>query len=541
MAQMEDLILRIKDAGIRISLVGDQLKLDVAENSDSEGILLEVKRNKPDLVSYIRQAYAMGDDLSGRPQPVEKKETYELCHQQKKEFIRFLILGPHAFNLSFLLSFTNLDESALELALSALIARHESLRTSFIQKSGRLLQRIHDSKRVRPHIRRIDLRNRADKKQQGRELLNDARKRQFDFDQPLLPDLLLAHYSEEEHFLLLTIHHTVVDALSGEVLKKEIYSLYNSYITGEPASLFPMPLQYRDYACWLNSYLAGPASGAARAFYRRTIQESINLERHANGLFQPVVCHPELPSYRKTLREELIRALGSGDEDKYPDAYGTITNLYPEAGGHYRTFLSGEIFGQIKNRSLGKNISLFNVFIAAFAILVGIERATRHVRLYVPFSTRVFEEFEPIVGWLTSEIIVCISFDPDQTVGEFLNSVNELVLEASRHRWFPHEKILADLDISLPVLTHALFNYIDESDTALEDFSSAHSSEGSGHFDLQCRITGHSDGVDIETDYIRRIYTPDRVEKMTGKFAAILEYISASQEETLSNILTCAW
>jgi hypothetical protein len=515
--------------------------LDIPENSDAENIISEVKRNKPALVSYIRQALATGGYLSRRPQPLEKRETYEISHQQKKEYLRYLILGPHAFNLNFLVSFTNLDEAALERALSALIARHESLRTSFIQKQGRLLQRIHDPQRVQPHIQRIDLSNLADKEQQGRKLLNEARKRQFDFDQPLLPVLLLARFSEEEHILSLTIHHAVVDALSGEVLKKEVYSLYNSYITGEPASLLPMPLQYRDYACWMNGHLNGPAGEAGRAFYRRTIRESINLECNTKELFVAGVCHPELPSYRENLREELIRALGSGNEDKYPDAYGTIVNLYTDAGGQDRTFLTGEVFRQIKNKSLGKNISLFNILIAAFAILVGIDRAIRHVRLYVPCSTRIFAEFEPIVGWLASEIIVCIPLDPDHTVGEFLNIVNELVLEALRHRCFPHEKLLEDLDISLQTLTHALINYIDRSDTEMEDFGSVRNREGSGHFDLNCLIAGYSNGMSIEMNYNHRTHTTDRVEKMMGKFVAVLEYISASQEETLSNILTCDW
>lgn len=539
MSQMEDLILRIKDAGISISLAGDMIQLDVPGNSDPENIISEVKRNKPALVSYMQQAYAIGGHLSGRPQPLEKKETYEICHQQKKEYVRFLILGPHAFNMNFLLSFTNLDEPAIELALGALIARHESLRTSFIKKNGRLLQRVHDPKRVRPCIRRTDLRDRADKEQQGRKLLKDAGKRPFDFDQPLLPDLLLVHYSEGEHFLLVTIHHTVCDGLSAAILRKEIYSLYNSYLTGEPASLSPMPLQYRDYAYWMNSCLNGPAGEAARAFYRRTVEESINLERDTKEMFRAGVRHPAFPSYREILREELIRAVGSGNEDRYPEAYGTVNNLYPEAGGYYRTFLSGKTFGRIKNKSLTQNISLFNILLAAFAILVGIDRAIRQVRIYVPLSARIFEEFQPIVGWLTSEIIVCIPLDPDHTVGEFLNSVDQLVQEAADHQWFPPERILEDLDISLPVLAHALINYIDESDTMASDLSSFHKSEGSGHFYLHCRITAYRNGIEIGTDYNRRTNTADRVEKMMVKFAAVLEYISASREETLSRILTC--
>jgi len=539
MAQMEDLILRIKDAGIGISLAGDMIQLDVPGNSDPENIILEVKRNKPALVSYMRQAYAMGGHLSGRPQPLEKKETYEICHQQKKEYVRFLILGPHAFNMNLLLSFKNLDEPAIELALGALIARHESLRTSFIKQNGRLLQRVHDPKLVRPCIRRTDLRDRADKEQQGRKLLTDAGKRPFDFDQPLLPDLLLVHYSEGEHFLLVTIHHAVCDGLSAAILRKEIYSLYNSYITGEPASLSPMPLQYRDYAYWMNSCLNGPAGEAARVFYRRTVEESINLEHDTKEMFRAGVRHPEFPSYREILREELIRAVGSGNEDQYQEAYGTVNNLYPEAGGYYRTFLSGETFGRIKNKSLAQNISLFNILLAAFAILAGIDRAIRHVRIYVPFSARIFEEFQPIVGWLTSEIIVCIPLDPDHTVGEFLNSVDQLVQEAADHQWFPPERILDDLDISLPVLVHALVNYIDQRETMASDLSSFHKSEGAGNLYLHCRITAYRNGIEIGTDYNRRTNTADRVENMMVKFAEVLEYISASQEETLSRILTC--
>jgi hypothetical protein len=83
------------------------------------------------------------------------------------------------------------------------------------------------------------------------------------------------------------------------------------------------------------------------------------------------------------------------------------------------------------------------------------------------------------------------------------------------------------------------YAYIDRSDTSMEDFGSVHNKEGSGHFDLNCLIAGHSNGMSIEMNYNNRTHTADRVEKMMGKFAAVLEYIAASPEETLSNILTC--
>lgn len=93
MSQMEDLILRMKDAGIGISLAGDLIQLDVPRNSDPENIILEVRRNKPALVSYMRQAFATGSHLSGRPQPLEKKRRMRSVISKKRSMSDFSSLG----------------------------------------------------------------------------------------------------------------------------------------------------------------------------------------------------------------------------------------------------------------------------------------------------------------------------------------------------------------------------------------------------------------------------------------------------------------
>ena len=217
MSQIEDLLLRIKGAGISISLSGDLIKLDVPENSNSDTIISEVKRNKPALISYMRQAKPVGGQSAGRPQQVEKRETYEICHQEKKEFLRALILGPHAFNLGFLLSFTALDERALGLTLDTLMDRHESLRTSFHIIDDEPVQIVQDT----IPFELVEIPYDADTDAVVGRFI-----RKFDIAVAPLFRVGVMKLSAERHLFLLDMHHIISDGGSLTLFSRELWELY---------------------------------------------------------------------------------------------------------------------------------------------------------------------------------------------------------------------------------------------------------------------------------------------------------------------------
>ena len=67
----------------------------------------------------------------------------------------------------------------------------------------------------------------------------------------------LLRVSEEEHVLVVVMHHIASDAWSIPIIVREVVELYSSYIEDRQPSLADLPLQYADYALWQRDYLKG--------------------------------------------------------------------------------------------------------------------------------------------------------------------------------------------------------------------------------------------------------------------------------------------
>jgi hypothetical protein len=118
------------------------------------------------------------------------------------------------------------DPARLEAALRALLARHEALRTGFVQMGNDTYQRIHESVEFTVDVLA------------GEE---PWRPRPFDLSRP---PLLRAARSEDGRLVVLDFHHSVVDGRSLELLLDDLDRLYRE------ETLPDLPLRYRDYAVW---------------------------------------------------------------------------------------------------------------------------------------------------------------------------------------------------------------------------------------------------------------------------------------------------
>src|SRR5262249_26634908 len=67
----------------------------------------------------------------------------------------------------------------------------------------------------------------------------------------------LIQLAEDDHALLVTMHHIVSDGWSMGVLTRELSTLYAAFVQGQEDPLPPLAVQYADYAVWQRRWLAG--------------------------------------------------------------------------------------------------------------------------------------------------------------------------------------------------------------------------------------------------------------------------------------------
>ena len=160
--------------------------------------------------------------------------------------------SPGAYNMS--LSARRLrgplDVTALEASLHEICTRHEALRTTFSTRNGEPVQIVGPPRPV--SLTRVDLRELPPEAREAEvhRLVARESRRPFDLSRDLMLRATLMRLNDEEHVLLLVMHHIASDGQSVTVLLDELSALYNALHAGRRANLPKLPVQYVDYVVW---------------------------------------------------------------------------------------------------------------------------------------------------------------------------------------------------------------------------------------------------------------------------------------------------
>jgi hypothetical protein len=296
-----------------------------------------------------------------------------------------------------------LDTDALRTALDALVARHESLRTTFSAVDGRAVQTVH------PHgalpLRREDLsalpapeRDRA-----LDEALRAEAARPFDLASGPLIRALLVRRSGAEHVLVLSQHHIVTDGWSIRLLVDELAGHYAAARSGEVNDLPDLPVQYPDYALWHRDRVSSPAVQDQLGYWQRQLADLTPLD---------------LPTDRP--RPPVRRS----------------------AGAVHRRELPGELVSRLVALGRAHGVTPFTVLTAAVQVLLSRYSGQRDIALGTVTSGRNRTELEDLAGFFVNTLVLRSDVDPGQPFGAFLAGVGETVLEAFAHDEVPFDQLV---------------------------------------------------------------------------------------------------
>ncbi|WP_143281756.1 non-ribosomal peptide synthetase, partial [Caballeronia cordobensis] len=195
-----------------------------------------------------REASAL-PPLQAMPRPAKLPLSFA---QERLWFLEQLNPEQSTYNIPVAVRLSgSLDVSAFENALNALVARHESLRTSFTQHDGQAVQCIASELRITlPLVVLSD-------DGQVRRLAQAEATRAFDLQHGPLLRAQLLRLAADEHVLLFTMHHIISDGWSTGVLVRELGACYTASLLNEPPALPPLAVQYADFTLWQRDWLAG--------------------------------------------------------------------------------------------------------------------------------------------------------------------------------------------------------------------------------------------------------------------------------------------
>ena len=151
-----------------------------------------------------------------------------------------------------------LDGPRLSDGLTALTARHESLRTTFAGRGTRLTQVVHDAAPVR--LRCEDLCS-DDPERALREAVTREVRQPVDAER-WPTRVTLFRLGEQDHGLCVNLHHAVTDGGSCGLMVRDLQSL-----TGAGAPLPSVRWQYQQFCQWQDQWLASPDVNEDRRYW----------------------------------------------------------------------------------------------------------------------------------------------------------------------------------------------------------------------------------------------------------------------------------
>ncbi|HEY0606708.1 MAG TPA: condensation domain-containing protein, partial [Herpetosiphonaceae bacterium] len=273
-----ELLARLRDLGIRLWSEGERLRYHAPEGALTAELRAEIVARKAEILAFLDQAASATQPIAAAIPPASRAEPLPLSFAQERLwFIDRLQPGSSAYNMPQVVRLRGrLDVGALRASLTEVVRRHEILRTTFStsdDRAGQPIQLIHSPAEVALACHDLSALPAAERDSTARQLAADETGRPFDLRHGPLLRALLILTSDDEHLLVLTLHHIVSDGWSTGLLIRELTTYYSAAVRGAPIAtvLPPLPIQYADYAVWQRQTLVGDRLDAEIDYWQRQL------------------------------------------------------------------------------------------------------------------------------------------------------------------------------------------------------------------------------------------------------------------------------
>ncbi|MFO0723577.1 MAG: non-ribosomal peptide synthase/polyketide synthase [Myxococcota bacterium] len=419
--------------------------------------------------------------------------------QERLRFLDQLEGATATYNVPVALELTGkVSARGLEKALSAVIARHEVLRTVFPLVDGKPV--------ARPYAGAFHLvEERSDGANLERRLAEEAT-RPFDLSNGPLVRAFLFQRGPEDHVLLTVMHHVVSDGWSMGVLMRELTTLYASEVKGTAPALEALPIQYSDYAIWQRSWLEGKVQEKQLAYWKRTLEGAPRLL--------------DVPTDRP---RPLTRSHRGGVE----------------------TFeLGAETSTRLLALCRETGTTSFMTLLAAIASYLGRISGQEDVVLGSPFAGRRLPETEGLIGFFVNTLPLRVDLRGDPSFVELLGRVKETALAAHEHQDVPFERIVEVTNPERMLGTSPLFQVMFALQQAVKGqmelpglrVAPLTTGSGTAKFDLTLTLSEGEGGIAGGIEYDLDLFDAWRIQAMAKHLIGLLERIAQNPRLRLSEI-----
>jgi amino acid adenylation domain-containing protein len=427
--------------------------------------------------------------------------------QQRLWFIDQLEPGSFLYNICTNVRIEGrLNRRAFQHSFNEIVRRHETLRTTFRLVDREPVQVIADAAEMPVTLVELSDLPAGEKEDAIQRLLLEEARAPFDLTRGPLLRVKLLRVAEEEHVLVVCMHHIISDGWSLGVFVRELVALYQSFSTEQPSALLELPIQYTDFVFWQREFLQGEVLAEHIEYWKKQLVG-------APGVLELPADHPR-------------------------PAVNTFR------GAKQSVVLSHELSAAIKNLSESEGATLFMTLVAAFQTLLYRYTGQDDIVIGTPIANRNRAETEGLIGFFVNTLLLRTSFAGNPSFRELLARVREAALGAYAHQDLPFEKLVEELQpersLSNTPLFQVAFVFQNAALGTLEvpglRLTPLPGDNGTAKFDLTLTMDDTERGLVGVVEYNTDLFDASTIERLLGHFQTLLQGIVDHPQQSVNEL-----
>jgi amino acid adenylation domain-containing protein/non-ribosomal peptide synthase protein (TIGR01720 family) len=431
--------------------------------------------------------------------------------QQRMWFLEQFEPGTYAYNMPGTVRLKGrLNVPALERGLNAIVRRHEALRTTFAEAEGQPFQVIAAELQVALPVTDLIRVPRDRRQDEIARLIAEVARHPFDLATGPLLRAALLRIEDDEHLVVLVMHHIISDEWSLGIFGQELGAFYQAFSTGERTDLPALQVQYGDFAHWQRLWLRG------------------------------VVLEKQL-GYWRQLAGDLPMLQLPTDRPRPP--------VQSSAGAKRSLALPVRTTESLKAICHRETVTVYMALVAAFNALLCRYTGQRDILIGTPVANRNRTEFEPLIGLFVNTLVLRTEVSADLSFRQLLDRVREAVLEAYFHQNLPFERLVGELQPERDTSRNPVFQVMFAmQDSRMRDLELAglnvHSLEvdiaATRFIDLTLDVATSGQALIASFEYGTDLFDATTIERMLRHFAALIEGVLNAPDRPIADLCILA-
>ena len=397
-----------------------------------------------------------------------------------------------------------IDRAALEYSFRTIVNRHEVLRTVIIEEEGRPSQFIKPKNQWNLSV--VEDSAYIGEESKLRDHVRELLRQPFDLSKDDMLRAWLIDLDENEHLLVVTMHHIASDGWSLSIIVKEILELYNAYTKGHQANLADLEVQYADFSIWQRRHIRGELLNKKMDYWKQKLQG-------VEALHLPT----DYP--RPTVQS----------------SKGDVVSFHVDK----------DLLSKLNSLSLQQGTTLFMTLLSAFKILLHQYSRQQDICVGTSVAGRQQQEIEALIGFFINTLALRSQVKSNMSFAELLQQVKATTLDAYQNQEVPFERvvdaIVSQRDMSRNPIFQVLFvlqNIPDVpdlrlGDTQLSPYGFQHTT---AQFDLTFRVSETRNGLQGGLEYCTDLYNRKTIENMVRHFTQLLRSVVKAPQQLVGKL-----